>query len=222
MRPSWPRCRSKDNDMTRRMAYLVDEEYLVTAFVPSETACLASSPGRMSRTLKSSSVGTGYPRFRCAIRSLDLSGRDGGFLVVGGKLGCLGRHTLEDIYVVQLGRETRRQCRVSLPLTKEFRMDMARLEIPVSGWTCLRTVDSTLDGLIMGRNIKEQDAKECANCTFVDVRGVSLLSGLGPLLLIARWRRRLLSGLLLLRGCLSSWGLATSAGLLLGSFGRHF
>lgn len=27
-----------------------------------------------------------------------------------------------------------------LPLTKEFRMDMARLEIPVSGWTCLRTV----------------------------------------------------------------------------------
>ena len=30
--------------------YLVDEEYLVTAFVPSDTACLASSPGRMSRT----------------------------------------------------------------------------------------------------------------------------------------------------------------------------
>lgn len=34
-----------------RSAYLVDEEYLVTAFVPSETACLASSPGRISRTL---------------------------------------------------------------------------------------------------------------------------------------------------------------------------
>jgi hypothetical protein len=29
----------------------------------------------------------------------------------------------------------------SLPLTNEFRMDMARLEIPVSGCTCLRTVD---------------------------------------------------------------------------------
>jgi hypothetical protein len=26
-----------------------------------------------------------------------------------------------------------------IPLTNEFRMDMARLEIPVSGWTCLRT-----------------------------------------------------------------------------------
>ena len=30
--------------------YLLCEEYLVTAFVPSETACLASSPGRMSLT----------------------------------------------------------------------------------------------------------------------------------------------------------------------------
>lgn len=30
--------------------YLVEEEYLVTALVPSETACLASSPGRMSLT----------------------------------------------------------------------------------------------------------------------------------------------------------------------------
>lgn len=30
--------------------------------------------------------------------------------------------------------------RSDLPLTKELRMDMARLEIPVSGWTCLRTV----------------------------------------------------------------------------------
>ena len=33
-----------------RCVYFVLEEYLVTALVPSETACLASSPGRMSRT----------------------------------------------------------------------------------------------------------------------------------------------------------------------------
>jgi hypothetical protein len=32
------------------LAYLLELEYLVTAFVPSETACFASSPGRMSRT----------------------------------------------------------------------------------------------------------------------------------------------------------------------------
>ena len=33
------------------VVYFVDEEYLVTAFVPSETACFASSPGRIRRTL---------------------------------------------------------------------------------------------------------------------------------------------------------------------------
>ena len=43
-------CQSFNNDE----AYLVDDEYLVTAFVPSDTACLASSPGRMSRTLRKS------------------------------------------------------------------------------------------------------------------------------------------------------------------------
>lgn len=32
--------------------YLAEEEYFVTAFVPSETACLANSPGRMSLTLQ--------------------------------------------------------------------------------------------------------------------------------------------------------------------------
>lgn len=34
----------------RRAAYLVLEEYLVTALVPSDTACLASSPGRVNDT----------------------------------------------------------------------------------------------------------------------------------------------------------------------------
>lgn len=29
--------------------------------------------------------------------------------------------------------------RSKMSLTKELRIDMARLEIPVSGWTCLRT-----------------------------------------------------------------------------------
>lgn len=35
----------------------MDEEYFVTALVPSDTACLASSPGRMSRTLENALVG---------------------------------------------------------------------------------------------------------------------------------------------------------------------
>lgn len=30
-----------------------------------------------------------------------------------------------------------------LPLTKEFKIDMARFEIPVSGWTCFNTRKET-------------------------------------------------------------------------------
>ena len=32
-------------------AHFAEDEYLVTALVPSETACFASSPGRINRTL---------------------------------------------------------------------------------------------------------------------------------------------------------------------------
>jgi hypothetical protein len=28
---------------------------------------------------------------------------------------------------------------IDIPLTNELRMDIARLEIPVSGWTCFKT-----------------------------------------------------------------------------------
>lgn len=52
-----PKCHAKNNQSydpkqanVKARNYFVDEEYLVTALVPSETACLASSPGRMSRT----------------------------------------------------------------------------------------------------------------------------------------------------------------------------
>ena len=30
-----------------------------------------------------------------------------------------------------------------VPLTNEFKIDMARLEIPVSGWTCFSTIDTS-------------------------------------------------------------------------------
>lgn len=59
--------------------------------------------------------------------------------------------------------------------------------------------------------------------TFVDVARVRLLPRLASLLLLTRWSSgSLLAGLLLVGGSLTSWGLATSGGLLLGSFGRHF
>lgn len=44
--------------------------------------------------------------------------------------------------------------------------------------------------------------------TLVDVRAVGLLSGLGALLLVTGWGGGLLASLLLLGGCLASWGLA--------------
>lgn len=89
---------------------------------------------------------------------------------------------------------------------------MARVEIPVSGWTCLRTRTS-------------QYAYSRVQCkpTFVDVGRISLLSGLATLLLLARGgSRSLLSSLLLLSRSLASWGLTTSAGLLLSGLWGHF
>lgn len=81
-----------------------------------------------------------------ADRGLDLSGGDGGLLVVGGELGGLSGNALEDVCRGKLETESRNapyvgSKRQNIPFTKEFRMDMARVEIPVSGWTCLRTGD---------------------------------------------------------------------------------
>lgn len=48
-----------------------------------------------------------------------------------------------------------------IPLTKEFRIDMARLEIPVSGWTCLRTKIEKVNKIIRMRRdsaLKEGEA----------------------------------------------------------------
>jgi hypothetical protein len=45
--PEQPRIKQKPN---HEAIYLLDEEYLVTALVPSETACLASSPGKINLT----------------------------------------------------------------------------------------------------------------------------------------------------------------------------
>ena len=63
----------------------------------------------------------------------------------------------------------------SIPLTNEFKMDIARLEIPVSGWTCL----STKNFVSFPPKIMEISTPYH---TLVNVRGVSLLSSLGPFL----------------------------------------
>lgn len=76
----------------------------MTALVPSETACLANSPGRISRTEV-----------------------------------WISRDEMVDFLLYAASLEASVATRSKMSLTKEFRMDMARLEIPVSGWTCLRT-----------------------------------------------------------------------------------
>lgn len=80
------------------------EEYLVTALVPSDTACLASSPGRISRT--------------------DV---------------WISRDEIVDFLLYAASLDASVATRSKMSFTKELRMDMARLEIPVSGCTCLRT-----------------------------------------------------------------------------------
>ena len=88
--------------------YLLELEYLVTAFVPSDTACLASSPGRISLTEV-----------------------------------WISRDEMVDFLLYAASLDASVATRSKMSLTKEFRMDMARLEMPVSGWTCLRTGDAT-------------------------------------------------------------------------------
>lgn len=103
-------------------------------------------------------------------------------------------------------------------------MDMARVEIPVSGWTCLRTkVDERVNTPI-SKTKHENENHRNEFLTLIDVGGVGLLSGLAALLLLTRGGScGLLPGFLLLCGSLAtSGGLTTGARLLLSGFRRHF
>jgi hypothetical protein len=93
---------------------------LVTALVPSEMACLESSPGRMSRTAV-----------------------------------WISREEMVDRWLYEASLDASEAIRSKISETKELRIAMALLlvisycnriqwektyEIPVSGWTCLRTL----------------------------------------------------------------------------------
>jgi hypothetical protein len=45
-----------------------------------------------------------------------------------------------------------------IPLTKEFRMDIARLEIPVSGWTCFKT---GIEMLVIWNEMQDATRSRC-------------------------------------------------------------
>jgi hypothetical protein len=51
----------------------------------------------------------------------------------------ISRDEMVDFLLYAASLEASVATRSKMSLTNEFRMDMARLEIPVSGWTCLRT-----------------------------------------------------------------------------------
>jgi hypothetical protein len=64
-----------------------------------------------------------------------------------------------------------------IPLTNEFRMDIARLEIPVSGWTCLSTAD---DDASVRWNSTESDAQSSWNAYLCRCSWSRSLSGSCP------------------------------------------
>ena len=94
---------------------------MVTDLVPSEMACLASSPGRMSRTDVWISRDEMVDFFEYAASSA--------VQVSGWIQGKEREHALDASVAI----------RSKISLTNEFRMAIALFEIPVSGWTCLRT-----------------------------------------------------------------------------------
>jgi len=85
--------------------YFDPAENFVTDLVPSEMACLESSPGRISLTLV-----------------------------------WISREEMVDFLEYDASLEASLAIRSKMSLTKELRMAIALLEIPVSGWTCLSTL----------------------------------------------------------------------------------
>jgi hypothetical protein len=104
--------------------------------------------------------------------SLDLTGGDGGFLVVSGKLGSLGRNTLENIWVAKLASRSKNE-----------------------GW---KSGSHTIDERVENRHRTVGDTSVRVNLlqNLVDVGRVGLLPGLGTLLLLTAGRGSLLASIL--------------------------
>jgi hypothetical protein len=92
----------------------------VTAFVPSDTACLASSPGNKSRTA------VWISREEIVWRLLYCANREAS-LAIRSKRKSYSNILFEQFILPNIS------------LTKLFIIDIALLEIPVSGWTWIET-----------------------------------------------------------------------------------
>ena len=144
--------RNQQDVLEFRFRYL-----LVTDLVPSEIACLESSPGRMRRT----------DVWISRDEMVD-------FLEYEASSAIAMSHTISDQTKTN-SLDASVAIRSKISLTKLLRMAIALLEIPVSGWTCLRT---KLHMSHYPRNIWMK------SLTFVDIWRVSLLSDLLTLLLV--------------------------------------
>ena len=171
-----------------------NDNILVTDFVPSAIACLASSPGRISLTEVWISREEMVDFFEYAASSgkeREKNASEDQNLTIVDTLDIL------DASVA---------IRSKISLTKLLRMAIALLEIPVSGWTCLRTKKTISD--------KVQPRPHAKKLTLVDIRRVRLFSDLLSLLLLTIGRRCSLRGLLscLRTFCGFGWGLGCSSG----------
>ena len=92
----------------------------VTDFVPSEMACLASSPGRMRRTAVCISRDEIVDFLEYAASSVNMINR---------AKSNTNKHILEASVAI----------RSKISLTNEFKIAIALVDMPVSGCTCLRT-----------------------------------------------------------------------------------
>jgi hypothetical protein len=154
---------------------------------------------------------------------LDFAGRDGRLLGVSGKF-CKSTRRVSKLIMTrdQLRHvlEASVAIRSKISLTKLFKIAIALFEIPVSGWTCLRTGNA--------RVRVGSSRKVASGLTLVDVGGVGLLSDLLSLLLLAIASSGRLGGLLSSLRALSrlsrSLGGGGSRGLAgsRGGFGCHW
>ena len=142
--------------------------------------------------------------------SLDFTGWDSRLLGVRGKL-CNSCEPQWAIKIKTSSLDASVAIRSKISLTKLLRMAMALLEIPVSGWTCLRT------RLHMSHYPRDTCMK---SLTFVDIWRIGLLSDLLTFLLVitVSSSRNLWSLLRSLRGlCRLRRGLGSSRGGSLSS-----
>ena len=191
-----------EQQQQRVVGYLL-EVYLVTALVPSETACLASSPGRMRRTAVWNRMLINLINKICWVY-LDFAGRDRGALVVVSETRGLGSDAFEDVVHERVhdGHGLRRDTRVGVDLEWSYFRKSIKLLIGVATFPevfdieIFRKPSHRWNGPMISRNSTiEWDLTSLLQDT-VDIDGIGLLPFVSALLVPGSWCLLRLGGLL--------------------------